>query len=62
MGVLKLSVLEERNKELQRRMRSVSKDGKPYHVSNCGCPCECLIKEGDIRLDYIEVTGSWNID
>ena len=26
-------------------MRIVSKDGKPYHVSNCGCPCECFIKE-----------------
>lgn len=62
MGVLKLSVLEERNKELKKRMRVVSKDGKPYHVSNCGCPCECFIKEGEIRMDDIQVTASWNID
>jgi len=62
MGVLKLSVIEEQNKAFKNKMRIVSKNGKPYHVSNCGCPCECFIKQGEIRMDDIEVGASWNID
>jgi len=61
MGVLKLSVIEEQNKTL-RRMHIVSKDGNPYRVSNCDCPCWCFIKQGEIVMDDIESTGSWNID
>lgn len=62
MGVLKLSVIEEQNKKFRNKMRIVSKDSNPYYVSNCGCPCECFIKQGEIRMDEIEVTASWNID
>lgn len=62
MGVLKLSVIEEQNKALRNNMRIVAKDGNPYHVSNCDCPCWCFIKQGEIVMDDVEATGSWNID
>lgn len=62
MGVLKLSVIEERDKDLKSKMRVVSKDGKSYHVSNCECPCWAFIREGEVLMDDIEVGGSWNID
>lgn len=62
MGVLKLSVIEERDKDFKSKMRVVSKDGKPYHVSNCECPCWAFIREGEVLMDDIEVGGSWNID
>lgn len=62
MGVLKLSALEKQDKEFKQEMKIVSKDGKPYHVSNCGCPCECFIKQGEVRMDDIQVTAYWNID
>jgi len=62
MGALKLSVIEEQNKELKNHMRVAAKAGKPYRVSNCDCPCWCFIKQGEILMDDVEVDGSWNID
>lgn len=62
MGALKLSVIEEQNKSLRERMRIVSRDGKPYRVSDCDCPCWCFIRKGEVVMDDVESAGSWNID
>lgn len=65
MGVLKLSVIEEREKAHKSKMKVVVKDGKevkPVRISNCACPCECFIKEGEVRMDDIADGASWNID
>ena len=47
MGVLKLSILDEQNKQYKAKMKIAAKDGKLYHVGNCSCPCECFIKQGN---------------
>ena len=66
MGVLKLSILEEKNKELREKKKVLSKRERIYHISACGCPCECFIKKGDIIMwdddDDVASTASWNID
>ncbi len=62
MGVLKLSVIEEHEKSLRGKMKVVSKSKNPYRISNCGCPCECFIKKGEVVMDDIQSTASWNID
>ena len=54
MGVLKLSVIEEQNKQLKNNV---------VRISNCYCPCECFIREGEIKMcDDVASAGSWNID
>lgn len=60
MGVLKLSVIEEQNKQF--KMKIASKLGEHYHVGNCDCPCWAFIKEGEIVMDDVRSTASWNID
>ena len=60
MGVLKLSVIEEQKKQF--KMKIASKLGERYHVGNCDCPCWALIKEGEIVMDDVQSTASWNID
>lgn len=35
MGVLKLSILDEQNKQYKAKMKIAAKDGKSYHVGNC---------------------------
>ncbi len=60
MGVLKLSVIEEQNKKLMPKIK-VIKGGK-YHVGNCSCPCECFIREGEVVMEDVQSTASWNID
>jgi hypothetical protein len=62
MGALKLSVLEEQEKKHNAKMKIASKDGKIHHISNCSCPCECFIKQGELIVDDIRSTASWNID
>lgn len=63
MGVLKLSILDELNKQYKAKMKIAAKDGKSYRVGNCSCPCECFIKEGEVIMsDDIASTASWNID
>ena len=63
MGVLKLSILDEKNKEHKAKMKLATKNGKSYHVGNCSCPCECFIKEGEVVMyDDVDSTASWNID
>ena len=63
MGVLKLSFLDEQNKQYKAKMKITAKDGNSYHVGNCSCPCECFIKEGEVIM-YADIasTASWNID
>ena len=39
MGVLKLSVIEEQNKQLKNRLRVVGQKGHIVRISNCYCPC-----------------------
>ena len=57
MGVLKLSILDEMLKKQESE-----KPAKKYtHISACSCPCDCFIKEGEIRMDIAQ-TASWNID
>lgn len=60
MGVLKLSVIEKQNKQF--KMKIASKLGERYHVGNCDCPCWAFIKEGEIVMDDVRSTASWNID
>lgn len=63
MGVLKLSVIEEQNKHLKTKMRIVGQKGNVVRISNCYCPCECFIREGEITMcDDVASAGSWNID
>ena len=63
MGVLKLSIIEEQNKQLKKKLRLVSQKGNSDRISNCYCPCECFIKEGEITMcDDVASSGSWNID
>ena len=32
-------------------------------ISNCYCPCECFIREGEVTMcDDVASAGSWNID
>ena len=62
MGVLKLSILDEQNKQNKTKMKIAAKNGKSYHVGNCSCPCECFIKQGEVIVDDIRSTASWNID
>ncbi len=61
MGVLKLSVIEDRNKKMRKKLHVISKEGKSIRISACSCPCECFIKKGDIIND-IGQDASWNID
>lgn len=60
MGVLKLSVIEKQNKRF--KMKIASKNGKRYQVSNCSCPCWAFLKDGEVVMDDIRSTASWNID
>ena len=60
MGVLKFSVIEEQKKQF--KMKIASKLGERYHVGNCDCPCWAFIKEGEIVMDDVQSTASWNID
>jgi len=60
MGVLKLSVIEEQNKQFGNNMKVVK--GGNYRIGNCSCPCECFIKEGEVVMDDVSATASWNID
>lgn len=63
MGVLKLSVIEEQNKQLKNKMRVVRAKDKSVRISNCYCPCECFIREGEVTMcDEVASAGSWNID
>ena len=62
MGALKLSTLEERERRVKAKMKIAAKDGKPFHVGNCSCPCWAFIKEGEVIVDDIRSTASWNID
>ena len=63
MGVLKLSFLDEQNKQYKAKMKITAKDGNSYHVGNCSWPCECIIKESEVIMyDDIASTASWNID
>lgn len=62
MGVLKLSVLDEQNQKHKAKMKIASKDGRMYEVNNCSCPCWAFIKKGEVRMDEIQATASWNID
>lgn len=62
MGELKLSILNEQYKEHYEKMKSTMKKGKSHHVSNCYCPCECFIKQGELVVDDIRSTAAWNID
>ena len=61
MGVLKLSVIEEQNKQLKNRLRVVGQKEHVVRISNC--PCECFIREGEVTMcDDVASAGSWNID
>lgn len=63
MGVLKLSVIEEQNKKFNKKLRTVGQKGNVVRISNCYCPCECFIREGEITIcDNVASDGSWNID
>ena len=62
MGVLKLSVLDEQSKKNNAKMKIAAKDGRMQDVSNCSCPCWAFIKKGEVRMDEIQSTASWNID
>lgn len=63
MGVLKLSVIEEQNKQLKNKLRIAGQKGNVVRISNCYCPCECFIREGEITMcDDVASAGSWNID
>ena len=63
MGVLKLSVIEEQNKQLKNRLRVAGQKGHIVRISNCHCPCECFIREGEVTMcDDVASAGSWNID
>ena len=44
MGILKLSILDEQNKQYKAKMKISAKDGKSFHVGNCSCPCEFYCK------------------
>ena len=59
MGVLKLSILDEMRKKEEQDLKKSAK--KYTHISACSCPCDCFIKEGEIRMDIAQ-TASWNID
>ena len=62
MGVLKLSVIEEQNKQLKNRLRVVGQKGHIVRISNCYCPCECFIREGEVTMcDDVASAGSWNM-
>lgn len=60
MGVLKLSVIEEQQSML--KLQDGTKLGKTIRISNCSCPCECFIKEGEIVMENVSAGASWNID
>ena len=62
MGVLKLSILDEQNKQHKAKMKIAIKDGQSYHVGNCSCPCWAFIKKGEVVMDDVRSTASWNID
>lgn len=63
MGVLKLSVIEEQNKQLKNRLRVVGQKEHVVRISNRYCPCECFIREGEVTMcDDVASAGSWNID
>lgn len=63
MGVLKLSVIEEQNKQLKNRLRVVGQKEHVVRISNCYCPCEYFIREGEVTMcDDVASAGSWNID
>lgn len=62
MGVLKLSILDEQNKLNKTKMKIATKNDKSHHVGNCSCPCSCFIKQGEVIVDDIRSTASWNID
>ena len=62
MGVLKLSILDERHRKYKAKMKIAAKNGKPYEVGNCSCPCWAFIKEGEVVMDDIQSTASWDID
>ncbi len=59
MGVLKISVLEEKLKTKEAKLKIYSKKGRK--VSACGCPCYAFRHKGIITMDVSE-TASWNID
>lgn len=60
MGAIKLSVIEEQNKQL--KMKIASNEGKRFHVGMCDCPCWAFLKDGEVVMDDIRSTASWNID
>ncbi len=63
MGVLKLSVIEEQNKQLKSKLRVVEQKENVVRISNGYCPCECFIREGEVTMcDNVASAGSWNID
>ena len=62
MGVLKLSILDEQNKKYKAKMKIAAKNGNAYNVGNCSCPCWAFIKKGEVVMDDIRSTASWNID
>lgn len=62
MGVLKLSILDEQNKQNKIKMKNASRDEKSFHLGNCSCPCWAFIKQGEVVMDDIQSTASWNID
>lgn len=63
MGVLKLSVIEEQNKQLKNKLKIVAKEHNIVRISNCYCPCECFIREGEVTMsDGVASAASWNID
>lgn len=60
MGVLKLSVIEEQNKMMENKMKSAKQKGKANRISNCFCPCEAFIKEGEIAIcESVASTSNW---
>lgn len=60
MGVLKLSVIEERNKQF--KMKIASNEGQHFHVGMCDCPCWAFLKKGEVIMEDVSSTASWNID
>lgn len=62
MGVLKLSILAEQQKNYKAKMKIAVKDGVFYEVGNCSCPCWAFIKKGEVVMDEVQSTASWNID
>lgn len=62
MEALKLTNLEKQTATVDAKIKVAAKDGSPYHIGNCSCPCWAFIKEGEVVKNDIRSTASWNID